>query len=153
MSAEEKIEVLGGLLDFYSNKSNTHAGFVITGVFGMYALLVFFNDLPLLAFLLSYTALLIIGLYAFANFSYYGAHAHCIVRKLNAVLNEQLDVTENERKSMGRLVRVFYEYRTRTNRVWKYAIIGALWFFAAIIPLICKLFPLVCKVLFLIKPY
>jgi hypothetical protein len=137
MLKDEEIGILSGLLDFYSSKSNTHAGFVVAGIFGMYALLVFYESMPSWGFLISYIALLLIELYAFANFRYYGEYAECIKRKLDEGTN--LDISEADRKGMGRFIKYFLIFRTLIIKYkLQYLILGVLWGCAAIVPLILR---------------
>ena len=135
MTNSEDIGFLAGLLDFYSDKSNTHGSFVVAGVFGMYALLAFYNELPFWGFLISYVALLILGIYAFLNFSYYGACAHQTAMKLKS-FNESCDITSEDLANMGKLTQRFRSFRTWIIGWKQYGILVSLWFCAVIMPLI-----------------
>jgi hypothetical protein len=134
----EEIGILAGLLDFYSDKSNTHGSFVVAGVFGMYALLAFYREMAFEGFTISYVALLLIEIYAFANFSYYGAYAHRIAQKLTE--GRELDITVEDREIMGTLVKSFYWFRTKiVDYRIQFPLLGVLWVCSAVLPLFFRI--------------
>lgn len=133
-----EIAFLNGLVSFYSKKAATHASFVVTGIFGIYAILFNKNNLPWWAFYFSYAAALIIGLYSFENFSLYSSLADYAKQELGVIcecgnVEDKLYGKINKRS----LLAAFYELRNKLLRgVKQHIILLALWLLAVLLPLI-----------------
>ena len=138
MSETNEIAFLNGLISFYSKKAATHASFVITGVFGTYAILFNKGSLPWWAFYFSYAAALIIGLYSFENFSLYSSLADNARQELGVKCNcpnleDRLYDTIKKRTLLGTF------YRLRRNLLFgvkQQVVLLVLWLMAVVLPLL-----------------
>jgi len=78
MRDKEELDILTGLLDFYSDRATAHASFVIAGIFGIYTVLFAESELPLPVFIPTYLALVFIVVYSFLNFGYWATLADIV---------------------------------------------------------------------------
>jgi hypothetical protein len=141
MANEDETSFLQSTLDFYSSKANSHASFVIAGIFGMYSLLVLISKDYFVWLIIAYLALLLIDVYAFLDFSYYSALAQITLRRLEKKTKQPILPYDEERKrihmEMDGLTKSFESIRKWINTdARKPVVFIVLWFFAVIVPLI-----------------
>jgi hypothetical protein len=126
------------ILAYYSEKANTHASFVVAVMFGIYAVVVSYHEIPQLFFWSSYIALLLIDLYSFANFSLYATLAEIARGKLED--GKRYITTEDEeiKKQLGLFVRTFLRFFKDPLHKWhmKSIVLFVLWFLATVFPVI-----------------
>jgi hypothetical protein len=138
MSDEERLPVLTGLLDFFSDRAGAHASFVVATVFGIYTLLFAHDKLPLWVFFLAFFTLQVFAVYSFLNFGYFATRADIIRERLEdcacmqAEIRDILDKRLEEKSS-----RLYYPFRWFKHVLggWKkYLFLMLTWSLATILP-------------------
>jgi hypothetical protein len=144
---DDEVAWLSAMIEFYSNKSNTHASFVVAGVFGMYALLALVSAGKVSEYLglilIAYIALLIIDVYEFLNFGQYGVYSEFFLTKLRDKLHGQ-SIQEEDVKTknvkgkydLGRTTWYFHRFRNIVKGRREWAMLSVLWACAVVLPLI-----------------
>lgn len=137
MTNSDEATGLSSLLDFYSDRATAHASFVVAGMFGIYAVLFAPNGLPTIAFVVSYSALLVTNVYSFLNFGYYAVLADITKHKL-----EEKYVTEfgNEiiKKKLHTRSYLFHYFGLWKSAIPTYFFLFVMWSFAVLVPLCWK---------------
>jgi hypothetical protein len=130
-------------LAFYTGKANSHASFVVAGMFGMYSILSLFTNNYWYLWFSAYVALVLFDLYAFANFAYYGKSADFLRtdmdrdNKIGKIIEH---CAETERGFFLR-IRSLRDFMDR-NECRKYLILAIIWIFSVIVPLLVRLLTL-----------
>jgi len=108
MRDQEELNILTGLLDFYSDRATAHASFVIAGMFGIYAVILAEPQLPLPIIFPAFFALLFINVYSFLNFGYYAHVAYYIKIKLEGMYSHEIE--EETKRELHNKTKFFYGF-------------------------------------------
>lgn len=138
MIDSDRLTILVGLLDFYSDRATAHASFVVATIFGMYTLLFGYNyeALPFPIFFLAYLALLVIAVYSFLNFGYYASLAFEIRHQLEGHHRDAIKkAMQKGLEKRHRLYNWFRWFRSGIDyKSAKYMLLLVLWISAIVIP-------------------
>ena len=138
----DRLTILVGLLDFFSDRATAHASFVVATIFGIYTILFAKINGVLLqeVFVLAYLALAVIDIYSFLNFGYYASVASEIRYQLMGYYSDDIERTIQNNLRRHRLYYSFRWFRSGINyKSLKFLLILVLWLSAVVLPFVAVL--------------
>lgn len=155
MHDSERLTILVGLLDFFSDRAMAHASFVVATIFGMYTILFAkINAMPSWEVLiLAYIALIIIDVYSFLNFGYYATLASITRHELQGYYKDEIKkMLHNNLKKRHKLHYGFQWFRSGIayKPYIKFGLLFVLWLSAVITPFLAIFFNLPRQVCYVV---